>query len=288
VCNFPSYKVWSPDFQFGWSLLRTKLGGKKFKNKGNKVEIQVRTYFESLGLEIEALKHRVRYLIQDLHWQTDGEWKESVLRQILRRHLPSTVGVGRGFVVTGKATSSQVDILLYDVSKPVVFRDADLVFVTPDSIIGLLEVKSSMTNNLLSSSAEKLARNIELVRLHPNIRAFAGIFSFEDQTRDPRRSVGCISDASATWNRKIDFVSLGTDRFIRFWETEPGNSRKIHHSWHSYKINRLAQGYFVHNVIDAVCPHSVFENQDVWFPHSSKEVYLEEKARAPWSKVKKR
>jgi hypothetical protein len=48
--------------------------------------MNVRDYFESLGHELDALKHRVRYLIAETNWQTDGEWKESVLRQVLRRH----------------------------------------------------------------------------------------------------------------------------------------------------------------------------------------------------------
>ena len=52
--------------------------------------MNVREYFQSLSQEIGALKHRVRHLIEDAHWQTDGEWKETVVRQVLRRHLSST------------------------------------------------------------------------------------------------------------------------------------------------------------------------------------------------------
>src|SRR2546427_2303201 len=99
--------------------------------------MDVRSYFESLGLELGSLKHRVRQLIADAHWQTDGEWKESVLRHVLRRHLPTSAVVGRGFVVTSKSASSQLDVLIHDGSKPVVFKDGDLVFVTPDAVLGI-------------------------------------------------------------------------------------------------------------------------------------------------------
>jgi len=51
-------------------------------------------YFESLATELDALKNRVRNFIQDRHWQTDGEWKESVLRAFLRRNLPKSVQIG--------------------------------------------------------------------------------------------------------------------------------------------------------------------------------------------------
>ena len=57
-------------------------------------------YFESLTDEILALKNRVRNFIHDSHWLTDGEWKESVLRSIIARSLPSSAKIGRGFIVT--------------------------------------------------------------------------------------------------------------------------------------------------------------------------------------------
>src|SRR5688572_11633847 len=98
-------------------------------------------YFESLTSEMGALKNRVRQMIGDAHWQTDGEWKETVLRNVLRRHVPNNVGVGRGFVISPIRPSAQIDILLYDTGKPVLYRDGDLVVVTADAVLGLIEVK---------------------------------------------------------------------------------------------------------------------------------------------------
>ena len=69
--------------------------------------MDVRKYFLSLSQELEALKKRVRFLIADQHWQTDGEWKESVVRQVLRRHLPIDAVVGRGFIVSMSGYSSK-------------------------------------------------------------------------------------------------------------------------------------------------------------------------------------
>ena len=103
-------------------------------------------YFRSLGSEVEALKSRVRDLKDSTHWLTDGEWKESVLRSVLRRNLPESVGVGRGFVVAEFQSSHQLDVLVYERSAPVLFRDGDLVFVTPDAVLGIIEVKSKVTS----------------------------------------------------------------------------------------------------------------------------------------------
>jgi len=122
-------------------------------------------YFQSLTERIDALKNRVRHFIGDAHWLKDGEWKESVIRSILRRHLPITVGVGTGFIAChGGRVSTQNDILLYDRTKPILFQDGDFVIVTPRLVLGLIEVKTKVENSGtgFSGSAEKLADNVEL------------------------------------------------------------------------------------------------------------------------------
>ena len=80
--------------------------------------MNVAGYLRSVGLELYSLRDRVRDLIADAHWQTDGEWKESVIRQVVRRHLPATAIVGRGFVITSDEITTQLDILIHDASKP--------------------------------------------------------------------------------------------------------------------------------------------------------------------------
>lgn|GEM_PF-6627972 len=57
----------------------------------------IKAYHESVTDELDAIKNRIRNLVT--HWATDGEWKEAALRSVLRRHLPSSVFVGRGFVM---------------------------------------------------------------------------------------------------------------------------------------------------------------------------------------------
>jgi len=230
-------------------------------------------YLQSLASEVAALKDRVRYLIEDAHWQTDGEWKESVIRQVLRRHLPQSVRVTRGFVVTANATSRQIDVLIVDSSKPVLFRDGDLVFVTPDAVLGVLEVKSRATPTVVSDVAMTLAETMLLVRLHPNTRAFSGLFAFEQEGGSTDLYLSKIAEASPRWENRLDFVSLGASRFIRYWHLDPDEPKHVYEGWNSYALNGLAPGYFVHNVVDAVSPDSVLSNNDVWFPRRGKEPF---------------
>jgi len=246
--------------------------------------MQIENYMKSLTAEVGALRDRVRHLIEDRHWLTDGEWKESVIRQILRRHLPITVNVGRGFVVTASATSHQLDVLIFKSSKPVLFRDGDLAFVTPDAVVGIVEVKSSVTPKSFSEAAKKLASDIQLVRKHPNFRAFAALFAFKENSGDSSAYLQALADSASSANECLDFASIGDSRFIRYWELTPEDERRMYERWHSYNLPRMAPGYFVHNVIDAVSSESVFSNKEVWFPSGGKEPYLDDKIKAVWAR----
>lgn len=245
--------------------------------------MQIEAYFRSLTLEVEALMDRVRHLLETRHWQTDGEWKESVIRQVLRRHLPGSVSVGRGFVVTAAAASRQLDVLIIDAGKPVLFRDGDLVFVTPDAVVGVIEVKSRATPGIVAEAAEKLAEDMLLVRLHPNTRAFASLFAFEDAGGHSTSYLDAVARAAARWENRVDYVCIGGSRFIRYWHFNPENEERLYEGWHSYELRGLAPGYFVHNVIDSVSPESVFSNNEVWFPPGGKEPFCDGARQGAWA-----
>lgn len=244
--------------------------------------MDVIAYFESLGLELAALQKRVRYLIADAHWQTDGEWKESAIRQVLRRHLPSSAVVGRGFIVSNQSVSTQIDVLIRDAAKPVVFSDGDLAFVTPDAVLGLIEVKSSLSVPACREAARKLAANIELVRRHPNTSAVSGLFSFEGATNSTG-ILESISEAAATWDQRIDVAAVGESTFVKYWHFDPSTQRQLYQQWHAYVTPGLSAGYFIHNVVEAICPDSTLANQRVWFPPDGKEQYVYRSVPARWA-----
>src|SRR5689334_2544349 len=115
-------------------------------------------------------------LIEDQHWPTDGEWKESVLRNMIRRSAPETITVGRGFVVSHVGSTSQIDVLLYDNTYPALYRDGDLVFVTPDACRGIVEVKTRVTLPSFRDAVGKLAENGHFIRRSNSTRPlFAGL-----------------------------------------------------------------------------------------------------------------
>lgn len=244
-------------------------------------------YFESLSLELQALKDRVRFMIQGEHWLTDGEWKESVLRSTLRRHLPNSVEVASGFLVAPDDASKQIDVLVYDSSKPVLFKDADLVFLTSDAARAIIEVKSKIhSSSHLSKVLNKLADKAEFIYeqtpgnqfdAHP---PFVGLFAYEWSNCNDESVLAALHQAATTdgnrnpHTRIVNHVALGPNCFVRYWKTDPYRDRGANYCrWHSYKLPDRAYGYFIHNVIDSVSNRAVEVNPTLWFPESGKEIH---------------
>jgi len=118
-------------------------------------------YHKSLNAELVAIKDRVRNLVPR-HWPTDGLFKESVLRHVLRRHLPESLFVGTGFIVTEQTCSRQIDVLVLDKQRPRLFCDGDLAIATPDAVRAAIEVKTGLDgpaeiNSVILKAAEDRA-----------------------------------------------------------------------------------------------------------------------------------
>jgi hypothetical protein len=224
-------------------------------------------FHRSIAAELSAIKDRLRNLV--VHWPTDGAWKEAALRTVLRRHLPEVVVVGTGFIVTAEESSSQIDLMLVDASKPILFRDGDLMVVTPDAVLGIIEVKTAIDSGPeMTAVLAKLSAVKAMCHGYADIRRiWAGLFVFEERT--PAQDVRVLSslyDAAETHHIAIDAVSVGQSTFVRFWERgsvvdSPCDSEV----WHSYELPDMAPSYFVGNLVDSISGvdrSSAF----AWFP----------------------
>jgi hypothetical protein len=252
--------------------------------------MKLKEYYQSLSGECHALKNRVRHFIHRKNWLADGEWKESVLRSLISRSSPDSVKVGRGFVVTHDWASTQIDILLYDASHPVLYRDGDLVFISPSACRGLIEVKTRVTPATLEEACDKLAENAQKIREEKGGDIFVGIFSYEATQGDEagRNFLDVIKSSSARDpNRIINHASLGDSLFIRYWDSEPKEIRgsatssvrraRNYRKWHLYGLPEMAFGYFIHNVLVSMTPHLSAEEQNIYFPLDGKEIRCIEK-----------
>lgn len=139
----------------------------------------------SWGLELSARQNRVRHLIGDAHWLTDGHHKESILRDFLSRYLPQEVKCSTGFIRTAvgqRRCSPEVDILLYSMRlHPPYFAECDVSIIDPASFIANIEVKSSFNVENLKDALSKIKEIRRLVapeRTTPS-DIWSGVFFFD-------------------------------------------------------------------------------------------------------------
>jgi hypothetical protein len=250
------------------------------------VEPEFVEYHRSIADELKTTQNRVRNLIRDRHWLTDGEYKEVILRKVLKSCLPEFLHVGRGFVCYSDGASTQLDVLITDKRKPTLFQEGDLVIVTSDCVEAIIEVKTKLSLGAtdlgevlskLAEQAQKVEKNI------PNKKCWAGLLVYdspdslghEGYEGTAKKLLKRISEACTGDEAKIDCVAFGPQMFIRYWPGaivdvgEPG--------WSCYAFNkephaRLAPAYFVSNLVWDVSSGLADTVKYAWFP-VNKEQY---------------
>lgn len=86
-------------------------------------------YQQSISNELISTKDGVRNFIDGRHWGDAGGYKEIILSEMLKRHLPKNVSVGTGFVVNEENISTQIDIIIYDSKDLMMFKQSYYVLV---------------------------------------------------------------------------------------------------------------------------------------------------------------
>lgn len=226
-----------------------------------------KSFHESMAAELNALKDRIRNLVT--HWGEDGAHKEAVLRAVLRRHLPESVTVGTGFIVGDGIASTQVDVLIVDKSKPKLFRDGDMMIVTPDAVRAVVEVKTNFANVSLPAALKKLAKIARMCQGtgEPH-RVWTGVFEYEGGETDHATVLKALRDAHQAEHAFVDGVALGGDHFFLHWKSEvmAGGPAQATDFWRSYEITKLAPAYFLGNLVFACSGRRDQPGSYAWFP----------------------
>lgn len=244
-------------------------------------------YHKSIGNELISLKSRVTDILSPLnHRGEEGRYKEDVLKTVLRRHLPESIGVNTGFVKSRLECTTQLDIILTNKMMPTLFQSTDFVITTPSAVNSAIEVKTNIRNKSeLAIVVSKMADAAQLIKSGkrqadvevngpfywtPELPWF-GIFSYGVGSI-PDADVLEILDQAADGNHKriIECLCLGPDRFARFWEIHRDNGVEAFYGWRIYKTEQLAFSYFISNLIWQNTPLSV--DSDPWFPLIDKEL----------------
>lgn len=253
---------------------------------------------KSIGNELLTIRNRVRNLIGDAHRGEEGRYKESVLKKMIREYLPHNLSIGSWFIVSKNGghghggqshISKQIDILIYDNSYPVVFRDGDFVIITQDMVKAIIEVKSKINSSWedwLKNVVNHLERLEDFETLKERIRensVFSWIFAYEKGMREAR-----LTDQSKyAWIqlKYVNHISLWNDIFFKARKESNetvnphGNSRInwSHPFFNIYNIGGYSFGYFLSNLLHIVSNPNLEERSHFSFTiqePSWKEHYL--------------
>jgi len=222
----------------------------------NNIRIDPEEFQKSITKELDTVKNRVRNLIGCSHWEEEGRYKEAILRNVMKRFLPSNLSIGTGFVIEKNnddiQISNQIDIIIYDNTVPVLFSEGDFVITTYKNVKGIIEVKTKIRNNQLQGIIQKAETNGKLIGKH----IFNGIFSYEYEDDINSENIDQIIKRAKGY---VNHISLGPNVFIRFWKREDGNRLNLHIEncqndfYNIYRLEGLSFSYFISNLLEITC-----------------------------------
>ena len=208
-------------------------------------------YHKSITEELLAGRNRVRYFIGGNHWGEDGRFKEVLLMNYLRRVLPSSVSIGTGFVKNKHQITKQIDIIIYDNSIPMLFSEGDFVIALPESVLGIIEVKSRLKlDDSLKNAIIKADKNGAII----NKDIFNGIFGYESNVDFFDEIAFKIYLKSSLEHTKgfLNHISFGPDFFMKHWSDRKNNEDNKVNFFSFYKLENLSFGYFVSNLVEHI------------------------------------
>lgn len=244
--------------------------------------INAKDFQESITRELITTKDRVRNLIGSSHWGEDGRYKEAVLKQVISRFLPSNLSIGTGFIVAKDSASHsgvispQIDIIIYDNSYPVIFREGDLVIVTETPVKAIIEVKTKLDNSGIREAVEKFHFLNEMPILQSKIDSYSfisGLFCYEyTKPNRSRQGIGAIgqghtiqdyfkqqnvSDCLKDSAGRVNHLVCGKDFFIKYWphgnvDAGPEDRASRIPNYQRYHTGSLSFSYFISNLLHYV------------------------------------
>ncbi len=223
----------------------------------------VQAFQKSITQELYILKDRVRNLIGAAHWGEEGRFKEAVVKNVLRKFLPSTLSVASGFILKAvgenndaNLLSKQLDIIVYDNTLPILFSEGDLIITTITNVRAIIEVKSRIDQYTIGQALNQFDSSIEKFALEISENdIFTGVFAF-DYSGDINTDI--VKNALANSKNIVQHASLGPTFFVKHWYAEDGKRLNPpiitdNNFYNLYELQDLSFSYFLNNLIDICC-----------------------------------
>lgn len=235
-------------------------------------------YQKSVVVEFRAYEKRVRNLIGDVHRGEEGHYKEVILMNYLKRILPQNISVGTGFVRSNNNVTHQIDIIIYDNTYPLLFKEGDFIIATTANVLGIIEVKSSIKSSQIKGVIEKANENGKIIASGTDKMIFNGIFSYNAHELD-RAYIDNLKKIKYSdvitrqyFNQVIsdrlyscvNHIALGTEKFIKLWPVGNANEDPcISANYSMYRFEEgLAFSYFISNLQEIIIRNKSLEYTD--------------------------
>ena len=222
-------------------------------------------YQKSVADEFKAYENRVRNIIDDHHWGEDGRFKEIILMNYLKRVLPKRLSVGTGFVKSRDNITTQIDIIVYDNTFPLLFSEGDFIIAVPENVVGIIEVKSNLICANLPQYIEKANRNSLIICGNTDKHLFNGIFSFNCKSTNHQiyNAIKALNfedllskqyfnqPCSNRLFNCVNHITFDSKRFLKLWPTgqQDRSIAEIPPYYSLYDMqNELAIAYFISNL----------------------------------------
>ena len=228
-------------------------------------------YQKSISKEFKAYENRVRNLIDNVNWAEEGRYKEVILMNYLKRILPKNLSVGTGFVRNGDQITTQIDVIIYENSIPLLFSEGDFVVTTPENVIGIIEVKSRFRLGDLKEIIEKANENGYKIAQRNDKNIFNGIFSYSTYTKSNYMNILSYIDmtnivkpdrfnqiCNDRLRSCVNHISIGADKFIKLWPYNKDDNDNLYAEYSFYELSDgLGISYFLSNLQEAVLRRSI-------------------------------
>lgn len=189
-------------------------------------------YFEFVSNELLSKLNQIKEFVKR-HNPTIGILTEEVLRDFLRRHLPNFVSVEQGFIIQKNGIlSKQSDIIIYNSHLFAPFyRLNDIVIVPVESVIAIIEVKTTITKKIFHQAIEYF-ENIKAITQCPCF-----LFIYNSETIDK------ISDYFHSYKHKNNRVEFDHDTFQFLPDEITGINTSFHLKKDYVSNDRDSAGY---------------------------------------------
>lgn len=225
-----------------------------------------RDFQKIVNMELLLTKEKVFSLIGEVHWWEVGRHREAVLKNVIENFLPQDISVWTWFIRGGDVISKQIDILIYDNSYPLFFKEWDFVIVSEDAVRWIVEVKSTINKGKLKWIIQNFCSGISAFpQISSSNKVFKWIFWYTTEDIDSntrpikvslKENFGIINHLSLWDKIFIKYRNPGDERF-----TLPPNVTE--HQYNVYTLQDLWFSYFISNLVSMVT-NKVSNNSD-WF-----------------------